>query len=212
VGSEALTCIASCAPDVPDAFTRKHVDSLLAGHVMMSTACYPAPNAEADEQQQPHYDAPPSSQLHDGPFAHQLNPTTAAYASSPPQNAHRPARGLRQHDSSLQSNGAMASASASASANGNGQPMAVPGGRMNGHGHGNGAHLREMGFAGPRSPPNNKSRPQPPTPPDSLTRQAPPTSPASSTGKARARRARPARSCTRTSPSPSARRASTSPR
>jgi hypothetical protein len=122
---------------------------------MMSTACYPAPNAEADEQQQPHYDAPPSSQLHDGPFAHQLNPTTAAYASSPPQNAHRPARGLRQHDSSLQSNGAMASASASA--NGNGQPMAVPGGRMNGHGHGNGAHLREMGFAGPRSPPNNKS-------------------------------------------------------
>ncbi|KAH6643525.1 hypothetical protein C7974DRAFT_438418 [Boeremia exigua] len=40
-----------------------------------------------------------------------------------------------------------------ASANGNGQPLAVPGGR-NGH---SGAHLREMGFAGPRSPPNNKS-------------------------------------------------------
>lgn len=35
--------------------------------------------------------------------------------------------------------------------NGNG-PMAVPGGRMgNGHGH------RDMNFAGPRSPPNNKS-------------------------------------------------------
>jgi hypothetical protein len=155
---------------------------------------HPVPNAEADLEQ-PHY-SPPSSQLHDGPFAHQLNPTSAAYASSPPQNAHRSARALRQYDSK---NGAMASA------NGNGQPMPVPGGRMNGHG--NGAHLREMGFAGPRSPPNNKSRQM-----DSLTRQAPPTSPASSTGKARARRERPVRSCIRTSLSLSARRASTSPR
>ena len=29
---------------------------------------------------------------------------------------------------------------------------------IRGSGIGNGAHLREMGFAGPRSPPNNKSR------------------------------------------------------
>ena len=33
--------------------------------------------------------------------------------------------------------------------------MAVPGGRANGHEHR--ANLREMGFAGPRSPPNNKN-------------------------------------------------------
>ncbi|PSN64524.1 hypothetical protein BS50DRAFT_498441 [Corynespora cassiicola Philippines] len=45
-----------------------------------------------------------------------------------------------------------------AGANGNG-PMPVPGGshgRM-GNGHGHGANMREMGFGGPRSPPNNKS-------------------------------------------------------
>ncbi|KAF2134672.1 hypothetical protein P153DRAFT_278819 [Dothidotthia symphoricarpi CBS 119687] len=43
-----------------------------------------------------------------------------------------------------------------AGANGNG-PVPVPSGRMaNGHGHG-GANLREMGFGGPRSPPNNKN-------------------------------------------------------
>ncbi|KAH7378242.1 hypothetical protein BKA66DRAFT_421346 [Pyrenochaeta sp. MPI-SDFR-AT-0127] len=41
-----------------------------------------------------------------------------------------------------------------AGANGN-APMAVPGGRINGHG--NGANLRDMGFGGPRSPPNNKN-------------------------------------------------------
>lgn len=117
-------------------------------HVTMSTAFAPTshPNAEAGDEQ-PHYELPPpSSHLQNGPFAHQLNPSTAAYASSPPQNTHRSARALRQQPP----NGGMASA------NGNG-PMPVPGGRMNGHG--NGAHLREMGFAGPRSPPNNKSRP-----------------------------------------------------
>ena len=121
----------------------------------MSAAFAPSPSyrprAEADEP--PHHQEqlpPPSTQLQpqvqDGPFAHQLNPSTAAYASSPPQNTHRPARALRQQPP----NGGMAST------NGNGQPMPVPGGRINGHG--NGAHLREMGFAGPRSPPNNKSR------------------------------------------------------
>lgn len=105
---------------------------------------HPHPRAEADE---PHHELPPpSSQLHDGPFAHQLSPPSTAYASSPPQNPPRPPRALRQQPP----NGVMASA------NGNGQPMPVPGGRVNGHG--NGAHLREMGFAGPRSPPNNKSR------------------------------------------------------
>jgi hypothetical protein len=56
----------------------------------------------------------------------------------------------------------MASANGNGSGNGNsnsnGQPMPVPGGRINGHAHGhNNANLREMGFAGPRSPPNNKS-------------------------------------------------------
>ena len=112
--------------------------------------------AEADE---PHHELPPpSSQLHDGPFAHQLNPPTTAYASSPPPNPPRPPRALRQQPP----NGVMASANGNngrgdGNGNGNGQPMPVPGGRVNGHG--NGAHLREMGFAGPRSPPNNKSRP-----------------------------------------------------
>jgi len=100
----------------------------------------------ADEQ--PHHGLPPpASQHQNGPFAHQLERSPAEYASSPPQSAHRPARALRQHAS----NGGMASADA------NGQPMPVPGGRINGHGHA--ANLREMGFAGPRSPPNNKSRP-----------------------------------------------------
>ncbi|KAF1963651.1 hypothetical protein CC80DRAFT_396681 [Byssothecium circinans] len=47
-----------------------------------------------------------------------------------------------------------------AGANGNG-PMPVPGGSHsrtgNGHGHGHSGNMREMGFGGPRSPPNNKS-------------------------------------------------------
>ncbi|KAF2631377.1 hypothetical protein BU25DRAFT_437186 [Macroventuria anomochaeta] len=118
----------------------------------MSTAFAPTshPNAEADEQ--PHYGLPPpSSHVQNGAFAHQLSPPTAAYASSPPQNAPRPARALRQ----TSTNSGTALTGGMASANGNGQPMAVPGGRVNGHG--NGAHLREMGFAGARSPPNNKS-------------------------------------------------------
>lgn len=111
----------------------------------MTTAFAPTNPEPADEQ--PHHEFPPPSHLQSGPFAHQLNPPAAAYASSPPQNAHRPARALRQPSS----NAAMASS------NGNGQPMPVPGGRVNGHGHA--ANMREMGFAGPRSPPNNKSRP-----------------------------------------------------
>jgi hypothetical protein len=130
----------------------------------MSAAFAPSPSyrprAEADEP--PHHQEqlpPPSTQLQpqqlpDGPFAHQLNPPTTAYASSPPQNR-------QQHSS-----GGMASTNGNGNGNGHGhgngssnpsgQPMPVPGGRVNGHG--NGAHLREMGFAGPRSPPNNKSR------------------------------------------------------
>lgn len=113
----------------------------------MSTAFAPTShlNGEAGDEQ-PHHDLPPPLHLQNGPFTNQLNPSTAQYASSPPQNTHRPVRPLRQDAS----NGVMASA------NGNGQPMPVPGGRINGHGHA--ANLREMGFAGPRSPPSNKSR------------------------------------------------------
>jgi hypothetical protein len=128
----------------------------------MSTVFAPTShsNAEQPADEQPHYAAPPpSSQLQSGPFAHQLSPSTAAYASSPPQTALRSSRTPRH----LPSNGAMASANGNGSGNGNsnsnGQPMPVPGGRINGHAHGhNNANLREMGFAGPRSPPNNKSR------------------------------------------------------
>lgn len=140
----------------------------------MSAAFAPSPSyrprAEAQADEPPHHQEqlpPPSTQLQpqqlpDGPFAHQLNPPTTAYASSPPQNPPRPSRALRQQHSS----GGMASTNGNGNGNGNGhgqgssnpsgQPMPVPGGRVNGHG--NGAHLREMGFAGPRSPPNNKSR------------------------------------------------------
>jgi hypothetical protein len=111
---------------------------------------HPHPNAEGGDEQ-PHHEFPPPSHVQGGAFAHQLKASTAAYASSPPPNTQRPTGTLRQHSS----NGGMASANG----NGNGQPMAVPGGRTNGHGgHGHGGNLREMGFAGPRSPPNNKSR------------------------------------------------------
>ncbi|KAF2106319.1 hypothetical protein BDV96DRAFT_654877 [Lophiotrema nucula] len=81
------------------------------------------------------------------PFSHQLDtsaaPFTALNNANPPRISHRPSGNFR-HDSA---NGSMA--------NGNG-PMPVPGphGRMS---NGQGANLRNMGFDGPRSPPNNKS-------------------------------------------------------
>jgi hypothetical protein len=106
----------------------------------------PASSAPGDT---PHHNPPPPHVQH-GPFAHQLHPPPASAFTSnnPPQVSRRASRDLRHHAS----NGAMA--------NGNG-PMAVPGGRMaNGHAHGgHGQNQRDMAFAGPRSPPNNKSRP-----------------------------------------------------
>lgn len=105
----------------------------------------------------PHQDEPPPPPLPHphplplphGPFSHQLSPpsasasTSASYSHTPPVSR-RPSRNLRHQ----LSNGAMAGANSHA-------PMAVPGGRINGHDHR--ANLRDMGFAGPRSPPNNKS-------------------------------------------------------
>ncbi|KAF1848612.1 uncharacterized protein K460DRAFT_375446 [Cucurbitaria berberidis CBS 394.84] len=99
----------------------------------------------ADVAEAPHQDFPPPQHLQHGPFSHQLSPPKSTYTSSNPQISRRGSRDLRHQGS----NGAMAGA------NGNG-PMAVPGGRINGQ-QGNGANLREMGFGGPRSPPNNKN-------------------------------------------------------
>lgn len=105
----------------------------------------------------PHHEPPPPRHP-PGPFAHQSNqsnPPNPPVTSNPPHLSRRSSRDLRHH----LSNGAMAGA------NGNG-PMAVPGGRINangggggggGNGNGHGANLRDMGFAGPRSPPNNKN-------------------------------------------------------
>ncbi|KAH7081383.1 hypothetical protein BKA63DRAFT_530440 [Paraphoma chrysanthemicola] len=111
------------------------------------TTFSPTSLANADLADVPHHrDLPPPQHLpQHGPFAHQLNPPAAAFASSTPHISRRTSRDLRHHAS----NGAMAGA------NGNG-PMAVPGGRM-GNGNGHGANMREMGFGGPRSPPNNKN-------------------------------------------------------
>ncbi|KAE8837808.1 hypothetical protein P3342_000631 [Pyrenophora teres f. teres] len=94
--------------------------------------------------QEPPPPPPPPPHLQHGPFSHQLNPPTAPFPTNSPQLSRRTSRDLRHQPSS----GAMAGA------NGHG-PMAVPGGRVNGHEHR--ANLREMGFAGPRSPPNNKN-------------------------------------------------------
>ena len=98
----------------------------------------------SDVGEKPHQEPPPQHLQH-GPFSHQLNPPTAPFPASSPQVSRRTSRDLRHQLSS----GAMAGANAHG-------PMAVPGGRVNGHEHR--ANLREMGFAGPRSPPNNKSR------------------------------------------------------
>jgi hypothetical protein len=94
-----------------------------------------------------HQQPPPPQHLSHGAFAHQLNPPASSFTSNnSPQVSRRASRDLRHHAS----NGAMAGP------NGNG-PMAVPGGRMaNGNGHG--GNMREAGFNGARSPPNNKSR------------------------------------------------------
>lgn len=107
------------------------------------TAFSPTSHPISDLTDTPHLDLPPPQQhLANGPFSHQLNPPASAFAAHNTQPPRRQSRDLRQHAS----NGAMAGA------NGN-EPMPVPGGRINGQG----ANLREMGFAGPRSPPNNKS-------------------------------------------------------
>ncbi|KAF1945656.1 hypothetical protein EJ02DRAFT_338262 [Clathrospora elynae] len=102
----------------------------------------------SDVANAPHQELPPplpqAPHLQHGPFSHQLNPPNPPYASTTPHMSRRASRDLRHQPS----NGAMAGA------NGNG-PMAVPGGRTNGHEHR--ANLREMGFAGPRSPPSNKN-------------------------------------------------------
>lgn len=94
----------------------------------------------------PHHEPPPPPLPH-GPFAHQLNPPpTQPYSSATPKLSPRPSRDLRHHLSS----GAMAGPNTHA-------PMAVPGGRINQPAHDHRPNLRDMGFAGPRSPPNNKS-------------------------------------------------------
>lgn len=109
-----------------------------------------APNGQAaPDLDRPHLDhldqldLPPPPQLqHGGAFSHQT-PFSPGTASNPPRLNHRPSNDFRH----ASANGSMAGA------NGNG-PMPVPGGP---HGRMSNAHLRDMGFGGPRSPPNNKS-------------------------------------------------------
>lgn len=108
-------------------------------------ATFAPTNFPSDVGDKPHQEPPPKHLQH-GPFSHQLNPPAAPFSPNPPQISRRASRDLRHQ----LSNGAMAGANGHA-------PMAVPGGRING-GHEHRANLREMGFAGPRSPPNNKSR------------------------------------------------------
>ncbi|KAF1830936.1 hypothetical protein BDW02DRAFT_601258 [Decorospora gaudefroyi] len=101
----------------------------------------------SDVGDKPHQETPPQHQhqhLPPAPFSHQLNPPTAPHTPDTPQISRRASRHLRHQ----LSNGAMAGA------NGHG-PMAVPGGRANGYEYK--ASLREMGFGGPRSPPNSKN-------------------------------------------------------
>jgi hypothetical protein len=113
-----------------------------------STGSHPHPPELADK---PHHDLPPPALHHDA-FAHQLSPSNPPFSPNPPRVAPRRSSDFRHSSSRDGMTGA----------NGNG-PMAVPGGphgRMgNGHAHAHGAtNMREMGFGGPRSPPNNKSR------------------------------------------------------
>ncbi|KAF2012128.1 hypothetical protein BU24DRAFT_465697 [Aaosphaeria arxii CBS 175.79] len=106
-----------------------------------------------DSANTPHQEVPPPpQQLDHSPFAHQLNapnpPFSPSNTSNPSHSSQRPVQDFRQPSA----NGKMSGA------NGNG-PVPVPSGQHGraGNGPSHGAQMREMGFGGPRSPPNNKS-------------------------------------------------------
>ncbi|KAF2746928.1 hypothetical protein M011DRAFT_494763 [Sporormia fimetaria CBS 119925] len=110
----------------------------------------PGPEVVTDE---PRLDAPPPS--HAPPqslaFSHQVPPVphtqSAAARSQNSRLNHRPSGDFRHPPGHPNMPGG----------NGNG-PMPVPGGPHGRNGHPHAAHMRDMGFAGPRSPPNNKSK------------------------------------------------------
>ncbi|KAF2272132.1 uncharacterized protein EI97DRAFT_234526 [Westerdykella ornata] len=103
----------------------------------------------------PHFDLPPPAQpqaaAQHGAFGHQLPLDQRFPSGKPPQiprNNQATSEDFRHPPLPSRMPGA----------NGNG-PLPVPSGphgRM-GNGHAHERHMREMGFAGPRSPPNNKS-------------------------------------------------------
>ena len=141
------------APVVPD-LAHRRTHALAAAHA--AAADHRRRNPHQNEESPPSHS--PSrlnlrlqlklqhEQHQQSPFSHQLNPPTSPYSPVSPLH-HSASLRLPRRSSST--------ASTMPGANGNG-PMPVPGGphgRMN---NGN-AHLREMGFNGPRSPPNNKS-------------------------------------------------------
>lgn len=108
------------------------------------TAFAPRQSQEPRLPEKPHHSPPPIQQ---DPFAHQLNPPPAAVPQQNPRVAHRASADFRHNSSTT------------TMPNTNG-PMPVPAGphsRMGSNGHGHGANMRDLGFAGPRSPPNNKS-------------------------------------------------------
>ncbi|KAH7118953.1 hypothetical protein B0J11DRAFT_81378 [Dendryphion nanum] len=116
---------------------------------------------------QPHQEPPPPHLAHNhhhaaaAAFAHQLNAPTSPYSPVSPvhhQNSPRLAqRSSQDFRRSSASASTMPGANGTANANGNAHgPMPVPGGPHGRINNGNN-HLREMGFNGPRSPPNNKS-------------------------------------------------------
>lgn len=121
----------------------------------MTTFAPPNSSSAQDLADPPHQDVPPPPQLEHDPFSHQLTapnpPFSPSHKSNPIQPSRRPSQDFRRSSA----NGNMSGA------NGNG-PVPVPGGSHGraGNGHSHGAQMREMGFGGPRSPPNNKSKPQ----------------------------------------------------
>lgn len=116
------------------------------------TAFAPRQSLHADE---PHQSPPP---LQQDPFAHQLTTPTAAML--PDQQQQQQQQHRQQPPPDFRPNSSHQQPLGPANGNAANAPMPVPAahGRMrNGHAQQQGANLREMGFAGPRSPPNNKS-------------------------------------------------------
>lgn len=125
------------------------------GSALPCTSLTMAAFVSTDADDKPHHHhlppPPPSLQQSQDAFAHQYPNTPTSSSSQHPRISHRPSADFRHNSSSTMPG-----------QNANG-PVPVPAqpshGRMN-NGHAQAANLRDMPFAGPRSPPNNKSRPR----------------------------------------------------